>query len=437
MSNQLVPAGANNPGGALAVVNPRGIVAPTTDMLGNGGGGFAEVWVINKDKHVFHNKKTGEERAELYVIVEEMHPQRALFPKQGAQQGERVCWSEDGKVSYNSIECASCPRVSEDDAFNKWYEAHPNVQRPQYMGDCSLRYSIYWSKEFVVGADGAITLRLIKDRILVNVPKSSIFALWSERNGYIKKLRDQGLDITQVVTKIKLVQRENTKLKTMYDYAEFDSLGKIEEVMPRVSKTVEIVSEPQAQAPAGASYPGGVPAGLPQMAGSPAAAPAATGFPAAASGFPAAVATGGFPTAPVAPAATGFPAAAATTPATPGFPGAAPASAPGFPPAAAPATASAAVAPGFPGVAQPTVAAAAAPVSAAPSFQDMARQKLIQDFNALGNEVKPVVLSVLGVQKIEDVTNEKLIQATQAVNSAKGFSAPVAAGAGAQGGNPF
>jgi hypothetical protein len=390
-------------------------------MMG-GGGGFSETWSINKDRHVFVNKKTQEERRELYVIIEEMHPNRALFPKTGPQKGERVCYSDDGKSSYQGIECTSCPRVSEVDAFNKYYEAHPQQQRPQFVGDCSLRYSIYWTKEFVVNADGTVTMQVHKDRVLFNGPKSSVYAMWG-RGAYKAKLDQQALDITKVVTKIKIAQRENTDMKSIYDYGDFELVGTIESVMPKVVKTVQIESTPSA-APA-ASFPGGgAPAALPQMAGAPAPQP---GFPAA-PGFPSAApaAAPGFPPA----AAPGFP---GTTAAAPGFPGAAPAPAP------------AAVAPGFPGLAQPNTATngahAPAPqtTTAGPSFQDFAAQakaKLVQDFHALGGPVQAVVLNVLGVAKIEDVSNEKVIQATQAVNSAKGFS-PAPAAAGVTGGNPF
>jgi len=66
----------------------------------------------------------------------------------------------------------------------------------------------------------------------------------------------------------------------------------------------------------------------------------------------------------------------------------------------------------------------------------MARQKLLSDFATLPENSRPIVLNVLGVTKIEDVSNEKLIQAAGVVASAKNFNAaPVGAGAG--GGNPF
>lgn len=422
MENAMVPAGGS-PGGTLAV-QQKGIVAPSQDMMG-GGGGFSETWSINKDRHVFVNKKTQEERKELYVIIEEMHPNRALFPKQGPQKGERVCYSDDGKSSYQGIECVSCPRVSEVDAFNKYYEAHPGQQRPQFIGDCSLRYSIYWTKEFVVSADGAVTMQVHKDRVLFNGPKSSVYAMWG-RGNYKAKLDQQGLDITKVVTRIKIAQRENPEMKSIYDYGDFELVGTIESIMPKVVKTVQIESTPSS-APA-ASFPGQpASAALPQMAGTPAPQP---GFPATA-GFPASApaAAPGFPPA----TAPGFPQAAAPAPVAPGFP------------AAAPAQATVAVAPGFPGMAQPNTVTNGAPApapqttTANPTFQDFAAQakaKLIQDFHALGGPVQAVVLNVLGVTKIEDVPNEKVIQASQAVNSAKGFS-PAPAAAGAVAGNPF
>jgi hypothetical protein len=65
----------------------------------------------------------------------------------------------------------------------------------------------------------------------------------------------------------------------------------------------------------------------------------------------------------------------------------------------------------------------------------MARGQVIQGYNALGADVQKVVLSVLGITDINQVPNEKLNQALQAVNQAKSFSAPAPAGAGA--GNPF
>lgn len=411
MENGMVPAGS--PGGALALGQQTGIVAPSMDMMG-GGGGFSETWAINKDKHVFVNKKTQEERRELYVIIEEMHPGRVFFPKVGPQKGERVCWSDDGKSSYQGIECTSCPHVSEVDAFNKYY-ATPERQgqnRPQFVGDCSLRYSLLWTKEFVQQPDGSITLNVRKDRVLLNAPKSSIFAIWSERTGYMKKLREAGHDITKVVTKIKVVQRENADMKSVYDYADFELVGTIESVMPKVARTVEIASEGGGNAPAAA------PTAFPSTVGFPAtpAPAAAVGFPAASTGFPA-TAGSAFGAPPAAPAAApGFPGMTASAPAAPGFPGMT---------ASVPAPAPAAVAP----------TPAAAP--AGPSFQDMAKNKLVQDFAALGEDVKKVVLNVLGVGRIEDVTNEKLIAATQAVASAKGFSAPAAAGVGAPAGNPF
>ncbi len=222
-----------------------------------------------------------------------------------------------------------------------------------------------------------------------------------------------------VVTRVKIAQRENTDLKSVYDYADFEFVGTVESVWPKITKTIKVAANQAATPPGAPTYPTGVPQNLPTMAGLP---------PAAAPSFPAAP-PAGFPPAAAAPA-PGFPSSAA--PVAPGFPGAAPApsAAPGFPGASAPA------APGFPGAAAPAAAPAAA--APAPSFQDFAAQakaKLVQDFNALPEQVRPVVLNVLGVTKIEDVPNEKLIQATQAVNSAKGFSpAPVGAGTG---GNPF
>lgn len=431
MSNDMIPSGGQS----------RGIVAPTSGMLGGGGGGFSETWSINKDTHVFVNKKTQESRADLYVIIEEMHPARAFFEK-----GERVCWSDDAISSHMGIECASCPHISEVKEFNKYYEGHPNVQRPPHTGKCSMRNAIYWTKEFTVNPDGSLTLREHDQRVLINVPKSSIIALWKDRTGYMAKLKEQGHQVTGVVTRMKLVQRKNEDLNSMYDYAEFESMGLIETVLPKVTKTVKIASEGGA--------PTGAPQGLPSMAGAP-AAPAA-GFPPATAGFPAPAALpapvfGAPAAAPAAPAFPGFPGAAAATPA-PGFP--APA-APGFgapSPSPAPSPAPAA-APGFPGV-QPTSTAgpagfsgapvqpsttvppAAAPAAPQVDFQTMARQKLIADFQTIPEASRPIVLNVLGVTRIEDVTNEKLIQATGVVASAKGFNAaPVGAGAGA--GNPF
>ena len=63
----------------------------------------------------------------------------------------------------------------------------------------------------------------------------------------------------------------------------------------------------------------------------------------------------------------------------------------------------------------------------------MARTKLLADFAALPDNVKPVVLNVLGVTDINAITNDKVIQASQAVAGARGFSTPAAVGAG----NPF
>jgi len=401
MDQSMIPAGGN-PGGALAPVAQKGIVAPTMGMMGGGGGGFSETWAINKDEHCFVNKKTQEKRKDLYIVVEEMHPNRALFPKNGPQKGERACYSDDGISSYQGIACGSCPRISEVGDFNKYYEANPSQQRPGYVGDCSLRYSIFWTKEFIVNADGSLTLHDHEQRVLLNAPKSSIFAIWGNK-GYKGKLDQQGLDIKAVITRVKIAQRENTDLKSVYDYADFELVGTVESFMPKVTKVVKVAAQQSAAPAASASFPGGLPQGLPTMAGQPAGAPS---FPPSA----------GFPPAAVAPA--------------PGFPPAA-APAPGFP-------ASAPVAPGFPGAAAPSPAPAAPAAAPAPSFQDFASQakaKLVSDFNALPEQVRPVVLNVLGVAKIEDVPNEKLIMAGQAVNSAKGFSAaPVAAGTGT---NPF
>ncbi len=408
MDNSMIPAGGNS-GGALAPVAQKGIVAPTMGMMGGGGGGFSETWAINKDEHCFFNKKTQEKRKELYIIVEEMHPNRALFPKHGPQKGERACYSDDGISSYQGIACTSCPRISEVNDFNKYYEAHQDQKRPEFVGDCSLRYSIYWTKEFIVNADNSITLQDHEQRVLLNAPKSSIYAIWG-RGAYKAKLDQQGLDVKLVVTKVKINQRENTDLKSVYDFADFELVGTVESVMPKVTKTVKIAAT-QSAAPAQGgqqtTYGGPAQQALPQMAGQPVATP---GFPAQAAGFPAS-----------APAPTGFPAAAAA-PAAPGFLGMAATAAPGFPGATAPAPA------------QAPAQAAAAP---APSFQDVAaqeRQKLALNFYSLPAPVQGVVLNVLGVAKIEDVAHDKVIQASQAVNSAKGFSpAPVAAAAG----NPF
>jgi hypothetical protein len=407
----MIPA---NGGGALALAEPsKGIVAPTQAMMG-GGGGFSETWAINGDQHAFLNKKTQEVRKDLYIIVEEMHPARALFPKSGPQKGELVCASDDAKSSRLGIACGSCPHVMQVDEFNKYYEAHTDIQRPgSFIGDCSLRYAIYWTKEFIVNPDNTLTLNVHEKRVLVNVPYSSILALWSA-TGYLPKLKQQGLDVLQVVTRLLVKQRPMKDTGKMYDYADFENVGTVESVMAKVARTVAIAAD-AAGAPA-QNVGGRV---LPTMAGQPASAPATSGFPAA-PGFQ--------PTAAPAAAAPSFPAAAPAA-AAPGFP---PQAAPGFPPAAAPAAAAPA-APGFPGVSAPATQAPAAPAAPAPSFQDMARAKLLSDFAALAENVKPIVLNVLGVADINTITNDKVIMASQAVASAKGYSATPATAAK----NPF
>jgi hypothetical protein len=403
----LVPAGNGNP---FARANASGaIMAPPPDVLG-GGGGFSETWKIDKDRHVFVNKKTNEARQELYVQVAGAHASRAFF-----QKGERVCWSDDAKSSYNGIECASCPRISEVDSFNKFYEAHQDSARPQYMGDggqnvaCSLRYTLEWHREFVNSAEGLV-LYEHQDRVFLNAPKSSIFAMFG-KNSYMAKLEQMGIDITQVITKLKVVQRENKDLKTMYDYADFEFVGKVQDFMPQVVKTVKITPETSAPAQGGqsrASFPGQAPgAGLPQMTGAaPAPAPAATTFP-----------------------GTGFPPAAAQAPAFGAQPAAAPQAFPSAAPQSFPSAAPAAAAP----APAPAPAPAAQPAAAAPSFQEMAKKQLIQDFATLPDTVKPVVLNVLQVQKIEDIPFDRVISASQAVSSAKSYqpaAQPVGAGAG-------
>ena len=64
----------------------------------------------------------------------------------------------------------------------------------------------------------------------------------------------------------------------------------------------------------------------------------------------------------------------------------------------------------------------------------MARVKLVADFNALPESMKPVVLGVLGVASIDAIPKDKAPWASQAVNQAKGVTATAAAGAPA---NPF
>ena len=66
----------------------------------------------------------------------------------------------------------------------------------------------------------------------------------------------------------------------------------------------------------------------------------------------------------------------------------------------------------------------------------MARQKLVTDFNALPETMKPVVLGVLGVTSIDLIPKDRAPWASQAVNQAKGQTASPAAGAAAPA-NPF
>ena len=424
MSGEMIPAGGA-PGQivpAFGKANASGaVIAPMPDVMG--GGSFGETWKIDKDKHVFVNRKTNEMRTELYIAVTKAHPNRVLFVK--GQEG-RVCYSDDASSSYQGIACASCPRVSEVKVFNGYYEKHPDQQRPGYVGDCSLRYSLSWKQDFVVTPQGLVCFEH-EDVSFFSAPKSSVYAMFGN-NAYMPKLEQMGLDITKVVTKIVLKQRMNEQLKTMYDYADFEFAGTLQEVLGKCVNVVKVASgqsaQPGAVGAAPASFPGQFPpgapaalphAGLPTMAGAAPAPTQAAGFPQPSNppGFPQAAQPQGFPGPAAQPA--GFPAPAAQPQ---GFP--APAAQPqGFPaPAGAPA-------------AQPPAQAQAPAAAPQPSFAQMQRDALARDFAVLPDAIKPAVLNVLQVKDVKDIPDDRLIQAQQAVQSAKSFQTQQPAAAGA------
>jgi len=442
--NDMVPAGtpgAMVTGGRTAnpfdKANASGAVeAPPPDVLG--GGSFGEIWTIDTDRKCFVNKKTNEARAELYIQVCAARANRVFF-----KDNERACWSDDAKSAYSGIACPSCPRISSVDAFNKYYEQHPETARPQYLGDggrniaCSLRYTIKWHREFVP-VQGGLVMYEHENPAMVNTPESSVYAMFGAK-GLMPKLQQMGVDITTCVIKIKHAERENKAFKKMYSYADFEFVDLAQNVLAKVTKVVNVTDQTaapsQAAAPApapAASYPA---PGLPLMSGmAPAALPAPTLAPAVApTAFPPAMATG---LAPVPGITAAIPIAQPTTAGVAGFPTTA------MPPAQ-PTTAGV---PGFPGMGAPAPAAPAAapapapaPAAPAPTFQELAKAQLIKDFSSLPEQLKPLVLSLVQVQKIEDVPFDRVLTASQAVTAARSYQPgqPAATTAAAPAAAPF
>lgn len=197
------------------------------------------MWAVDNTKLTFINKKTGEVRAELYVVMADARPYRVLF---GKDRGNPACRSEDAKSSCQGVACASCPQVSEVIVFNSYYEGHPDVPRPQYVGGCAFRYTIAWRRDFVTTQQGLVCFEH-KERVGLSCPKTSVHALFAPK-GYLSDLGQRGLRIKDVVTKIVARQRQDKTTKTTYAYADFEFAGMVKEMMGRVVKTVKVASGP-------------------------------------------------------------------------------------------------------------------------------------------------------------------------------------------------
>jgi len=317
---------------------------------------------------------------------------------------ERACWSDDAKVNYGGIPCASCPHVSEEDSYKAYY-AHPDrggtlPPKPWLGGTeghkCSFRYIVEWHTEFIPVQGGGAEEVEHEAKVQISCPKSSIYALFG-RDSYTAKLSGMGTDITKVVTRIKAGSRKDKQFQQEYKYPTFEFLDTVENARKRVvgKRVVKADSE---QASAAASLPTATGAAAP----APAAGFSPTAFgPAQAAGFP--------PAQPV-----GSPFGASTQPFPAAAPGAYTAPAAGFPAATGPA---------------PVANVAPAP---APAFADFARQELGRKFGALPENIRRAVLNVLGVQSLDQVPQDKLAQANDAVAQAQAYVGGPAAAPPAQ-----
>jgi hypothetical protein len=400
-----------------------------------GGGGAREVWRLDKDHNKLVHKKTNESRDFLLVRFEKGHAERALFNR---KDGELVCHSRDSVMAHHGMfPCRSCPHVSEEKVYREFYEkeARQPITKP-FVGNCSLRYVIEWSEEFIPEGQGFVRV-VHKGRSQMSCPKSSIFALFGQgADAYLAKLEKGGHYIKQVVTKILVGTRRNEQLKSDYSYQTFDFVGTYNDVMARVIRTVEVEVEsdsdgdghmptetgPAAGAPAGyppAGYPQGAPPGYPPGVGYPPQGYPPQGMPPQAypgyppqgmppQGMPHQAMPQGYP--PQGKPPQGYP--------TQGYP---PQGIPqqgmppqGYPPQAMPPQA---VPPQ--GVLPQAMPPQQPPPAPAPGYEDAARTAIRQKYASLPPEIQKLVLDVIGFKSIDEVPYAKLAQVDQAINFAQ------------------